>query len=150
MAFSDFQRQFSRLEICNLTPDTLTSNKVNKWDLTLFNGQWRRGSSAGGCQNYQGKDPTKWAFGEIPNKTFKTACELEGKKSLEMQQFLWGLDSKQEPGSLNEDLIHTYFFEGDYQPTKQLIRGYIFFFLYLVFLLTWLLLLAGLILSRAG
>uniref|UniRef100_A0A8C3UA70 Calpain 8 n=1 Tax=Catharus ustulatus TaxID=91951 RepID=A0A8C3UA70_CATUS len=53
MAFSDFQRQFSRLEICNLTPDTLTSNKVNKWDLTLFNGQWRRGSSAGGCQNYQ-------------------------------------------------------------------------------------------------
>ncbi|XP_009993062.1 PREDICTED: calpain-8 [Chaetura pelagica] len=53
MAFSDFQRQFTRLEICNLTPDTLTSNKVNKWDLTLFNGQWRRGSTAGGCQNYQ-------------------------------------------------------------------------------------------------
>ncbi|NWY74274.1 CAN8 protein, partial [Erithacus rubecula] len=53
MAFSDFQRQFSRLEICNLTPDTLASNKVNKWDMTLFNGQWRRGSSAGGCQNYQ-------------------------------------------------------------------------------------------------
>ncbi|NXE84802.1 CAN8 protein, partial [Cochlearius cochlearius] len=53
MAFSDFQRQFTRLEICNLTPDTLTSNEVNKWDLTLFNGQWRRGSTAGGCQNYQ-------------------------------------------------------------------------------------------------
>ncbi|NWW15075.1 CAN8 protein, partial [Falcunculus frontatus] len=53
MAFSDFQRQFSRLEICNLTPDTLSSNEVNKWDLTLFNGQWRRGSTAGGCQNYQ-------------------------------------------------------------------------------------------------
>uniref|UniRef100_A0A8C3KPS0 Calpain 8 n=1 Tax=Calidris pygmaea TaxID=425635 RepID=A0A8C3KPS0_9CHAR len=53
MAFSDFQRQFTRLEICSLTPDTLTSNEVNKWDLTLFNGQWRRGSTAGGCQNYQ-------------------------------------------------------------------------------------------------
>ncbi|XP_064020638.1 calpain-8 [Pogoniulus pusillus] len=53
MAFSDFQRQFTRLEICNLTPDTLTSNEVNKWNLTLFNGQWRRGSTAGGCQNYQ-------------------------------------------------------------------------------------------------
>ncbi|KAM6289262.1 calpain-8-like, partial [Aegotheles albertisi] len=53
MAFSDFQRQFTRLEICNLTPDTLTNSKVNKWDLTLFNGQWRRGSTAGGCQNYQ-------------------------------------------------------------------------------------------------
>ncbi|NXG42120.1 CAN8 protein, partial [Psilopogon haemacephalus] len=53
MAFSDFQRQFTRLEICNLTPDTLTNNEVNKWNLTLFNGQWRRGSTAGGCQNYQ-------------------------------------------------------------------------------------------------
>ncbi|XP_042682006.1 calpain-8-like isoform X3 [Centrocercus urophasianus] len=52
MAFSDFQRQFTRLEICNLTPDTLTSNQVNKWDLTMFNGQWIRGSTAGGCQNY--------------------------------------------------------------------------------------------------
>ncbi|KFV67903.1 Calpain-8 [Dryobates pubescens] len=53
MAFSDFQKQFTRLEICNLTPDTLTNNEVNKWNLTLFNGQWRRGSTAGGCQNYQ-------------------------------------------------------------------------------------------------
>ncbi|NXR10655.1 CAN8 protein, partial [Semnornis frantzii] len=53
MAFSDFQRQFTRLEICNLTPDTLTNNEVNKWNLTLFNGQWKRGSTAGGCQNYQ-------------------------------------------------------------------------------------------------
>ncbi|XP_010215580.1 PREDICTED: calpain-8 [Tinamus guttatus] len=52
MSFSDFQRQFTRLEICNLTPDTLTRNTVHKWDLTLFNGQWRRGSTAGGCQNY--------------------------------------------------------------------------------------------------
>uniref|UniRef100_A0A8C4YAI9 Calpain 8 n=1 Tax=Gopherus evgoodei TaxID=1825980 RepID=A0A8C4YAI9_9SAUR len=52
MAFSDFQRQFTRLEICNLTPDTLTSDKVHKWGLTLFNGLWRRGSTAGGCQNY--------------------------------------------------------------------------------------------------
>uniref|UniRef100_A0A8C5ILU4 Calpain 8 n=1 Tax=Junco hyemalis TaxID=40217 RepID=A0A8C5ILU4_JUNHY len=49
----NFQRQFSHLEICSLTPDILTSHKVNKWDLTLFNGQWRWGSSAGGCQNYQ-------------------------------------------------------------------------------------------------
>lgn len=57
MAFSDFQRQFTRLEICNLTPDTLTSDKIHKWGLTLFDGQWRRGSTAGGCQNYPGKDP---------------------------------------------------------------------------------------------
>uniref|UniRef100_A0A8B9F7N6 Calpain 8 n=1 Tax=Amazona collaria TaxID=241587 RepID=A0A8B9F7N6_9PSIT len=67
MAFSDFQRQFTRLDICNLTPDTLTSNEVNRWDLTLFNGQWRRGSTAGGCQNYQA---TYWT-----NPQFKIRLE---------------------------------------------------------------------------
>lgn len=78
MAFSDFQRQFNCLEICNLTPDILTSHKVKKWDLTLFNGQWRWGSSAGGCQNYQSKDLTKWALSEIPSKTFKNCLWTGG------------------------------------------------------------------------
>ncbi|XP_044304151.1 calpain-8-like [Varanus komodoensis] len=52
MSFSDFQRQFTRLEICNLTPDTLSSDHIHKWDMTLLNGKWQRGSTAGGCQNY--------------------------------------------------------------------------------------------------
>uniref|UniRef100_A0A6J0T4I7 Calpain-8 n=1 Tax=Pogona vitticeps TaxID=103695 RepID=A0A6J0T4I7_9SAUR len=52
MSFSDFQKQFTRLDICNLTPDTLTSDHLHKWSMTLFNGNWRRGSTAGGCQNY--------------------------------------------------------------------------------------------------
>uniref|UniRef100_A0A3B3Z8F1 Calpain-1 catalytic subunit n=1 Tax=Periophthalmus magnuspinnatus TaxID=409849 RepID=A0A3B3Z8F1_9GOBI len=41
MSFSDFLREFSRLEICNLT-----------WSSNLFQGEWRRGSTAGGCRNY--------------------------------------------------------------------------------------------------
>ncbi|XP_039770738.1 calpain-8 isoform X4 [Ornithorhynchus anatinus] len=52
MSFTDFQRQFSRLEICNLSPDSLSCEEVHKWGLTLFNGRWIRGSTAGGCQNY--------------------------------------------------------------------------------------------------
>ncbi|KAM9612976.1 calpain-8 [Trichechus inunguis] len=52
MSFSDFLRQFSRLEICNLFLDSLTSEEVHKWNLALFNGRWVRGSNAGGCQNY--------------------------------------------------------------------------------------------------
>ncbi|XP_053463622.1 calpain-8 isoform X3 [Nycticebus coucang] len=52
MSFSDFLKQFSRLEICNLSPDSLSSEEVHKWNLLLFNGRWTRGSSAGGCQNY--------------------------------------------------------------------------------------------------
>ncbi|XP_077138326.1 calpain-8-like [Ranitomeya variabilis] len=52
MAYTDWVVQYSRLEICNLTPDTLTGNDQQKWNITLFNGSWIRGSTAGGCQNY--------------------------------------------------------------------------------------------------
>ncbi|KAK7827164.1 hypothetical protein U0070_019960, partial [Myodes glareolus] len=52
MSFSDFLRHYSRLEICNLTPDTLTCDSYKKWKLTKMDGNWRRGSTAGGCRNY--------------------------------------------------------------------------------------------------
>lgn len=54
MSFSDFLKQFSRLEICNLSPDSLSSEEIHKWNLVLFNGRWTRGSTAGGCPNYPG------------------------------------------------------------------------------------------------
>ncbi|XP_078392321.1 calpain-2 catalytic subunit-like, partial [Cetorhinus maximus] len=52
MAFPEFLRHYSRLEICNLTPDTLSSDQVLKWNYNLFSESWRRGSTAGGCRNY--------------------------------------------------------------------------------------------------
>ncbi|KAM7060337.1 calpain-2 catalytic subunit [Acridotheres tristis] len=52
MAFHDFLRHYSRLEICNLTPDTLASDKYKKWSLLKLDGNWRRGATAGGCRNY--------------------------------------------------------------------------------------------------
>uniref|UniRef100_A0A672R6I3 Calpain-2 catalytic subunit-like n=1 Tax=Sinocyclocheilus grahami TaxID=75366 RepID=A0A672R6I3_SINGR len=52
MSFSDFVRQYSRIEICTLTPDTLTSDSVNHWSACKFDGTWRRGSTAGGCRNH--------------------------------------------------------------------------------------------------
>ncbi|XP_055465680.1 calpain-2 catalytic subunit [Psammomys obesus] len=52
MSFSDFLRHYSRLEICNLTPDTLTCDSYKKWKLNKMDGNWRRGSTAGGCRNY--------------------------------------------------------------------------------------------------
>ena len=54
MSFSDFMREFSRLEICNLTPDALQAGQLKKWSTALFPGEWRRGSTAGGCRNYPG------------------------------------------------------------------------------------------------
>lgn len=55
MAFHDFLRHYSRLEICNLTPDTLASDRYKKWSLLKLDGNWRRGATAGGCRNYPSK-----------------------------------------------------------------------------------------------
>uniref|UniRef100_A0AAR2LTX7 Calpain catalytic domain-containing protein n=1 Tax=Pygocentrus nattereri TaxID=42514 RepID=A0AAR2LTX7_PYGNA len=52
MSFSDFLRHYSRVEICTLTPDTLTSDSVKHWSVCKFDGSWRRGSTAGGCRNH--------------------------------------------------------------------------------------------------
>ncbi|XP_061084276.1 calpain-2 catalytic subunit-like isoform X1 [Conger conger] len=52
MSFSDFKRHFSKLEICNLTPDTLTSDEVGHWNSYQFDGMWRVGATAGGCRNH--------------------------------------------------------------------------------------------------
>uniref|UniRef100_A0A4W6BV46 Calpain-2 catalytic subunit n=1 Tax=Lates calcarifer TaxID=8187 RepID=A0A4W6BV46_LATCA len=52
MSFSDFLRQYSRLEICNLTPDALTGDEYKKWAESEFEDTWRKGVSAGGCRNY--------------------------------------------------------------------------------------------------
>uniref|UniRef100_A0A3Q2NV12 Calpain-2 catalytic subunit n=1 Tax=Fundulus heteroclitus TaxID=8078 RepID=A0A3Q2NV12_FUNHE len=52
MSFSDFRREYSRLEICNLTPDALTDDEYQKWAEVEFEETWRSGVSAGGCRNF--------------------------------------------------------------------------------------------------
>nr|XP_060610185.1 calpain-8-like [Anolis sagrei ordinatus] len=91
MSFSDFQRQFTRLEICNLTPDTLTSNHLHKWGMRLFNGSWRRGSTAGGCQNYPA---TYWTNPQFKIRLDELDDDHEGSASEPSCTVLLGLMQK--------------------------------------------------------
>ncbi|KAL6461892.1 hypothetical protein MHYP_G00300370 [Metynnis hypsauchen] len=53
MSFLDFLQHFSQLEICNLTPDVLGNISRKKWEVSMFEGSWRRGSTAGGCRDHK-------------------------------------------------------------------------------------------------
>ncbi|XP_029708156.2 calpain-A isoform X4 [Aedes albopictus] len=56
MSYRDFTRYFDRIEICNLSPDSLSDEQVNRgklrWEMSTFEGEWAIGSTAGGCRNY--------------------------------------------------------------------------------------------------
>ncbi|XP_056301497.1 calpain-3b isoform X2 [Danio aesculapii] len=52
MCFEEFQKNFTKLEICNLTPDTLEDDRMFKWNVTVHEGRWVKGCSAGGCRNF--------------------------------------------------------------------------------------------------
>jgi calpain len=52
MSFQDFKINFSKLEICNLSPDSLADNQLRRWEVSYFEGAWINGISAGGCRKF--------------------------------------------------------------------------------------------------
>ncbi|GAB0096124.1 Calpain-B [Sergentomyia squamirostris] len=56
MSFKDFLTHFDRVELCNLSPDSLSDDQVSrgkkKWEMSVFEGEWTPGVTAGGCRNY--------------------------------------------------------------------------------------------------
>jgi hypothetical protein len=52
MSIGDFLRNFSRLEICMLSPDSILDNEKKQWQMKKETGRWQRGVSAGGCRNF--------------------------------------------------------------------------------------------------
>ncbi|XP_075470261.1 calpain-3 isoform X2 [Ascaphus truei] len=52
MSFDDFLKNFTKLEMCNLTADALESDSLHTWTVSVNEGRWVRGCSAGGCRNF--------------------------------------------------------------------------------------------------
>ncbi|KAL2790427.1 calpain-3 isoform c [Daubentonia madagascariensis] len=52
MSYDDFIYHFTKLEICNLTADALESDELQTWTVSVNEGRWVRGCSAGGCRNF--------------------------------------------------------------------------------------------------
>lgn len=56
MSYADFAKEFEKLEICYLGPDSLAERErkagKKKWEGILFEGSWRKRVNAGGCRNY--------------------------------------------------------------------------------------------------
>ncbi|KAF3845431.1 hypothetical protein F7725_008594, partial [Dissostichus mawsoni] len=53
MSFEDFKKNYTKIEICNLTPDALEDDKIHKWTVSVNEGRWTRSgrtpSTACGC-----------------------------------------------------------------------------------------------------
>ena len=49
----DFAKHFDQFELCNLSPDSLTdpSDDDVTWCVNVFNGDWVKDESAGGCRS---------------------------------------------------------------------------------------------------
>ncbi|XP_046628179.1 calpain-A-like [Neodiprion virginianus] len=57
MSLQDVKHHFTHLEICNLNPDSLTDSDLSagkkKWEMSIFEGEWVRGVTAGGCGKFR-------------------------------------------------------------------------------------------------
>uniref|UniRef100_A0A673KDE6 Calpain-3 n=1 Tax=Sinocyclocheilus rhinocerous TaxID=307959 RepID=A0A673KDE6_9TELE len=45
MSFEDFKKNYTKIEICNMTPDALEDDKLHKWTVSVNEGHWVRGCS---------------------------------------------------------------------------------------------------------
>lgn len=59
ISFDDFVNYFTMLVICNLSPNSLTKkqlgeNSKKRWEMSVFEGEWVQGATAGGCYEFLG------------------------------------------------------------------------------------------------
>lgn len=84
MSFHDFKRYLNDVEICNLSPDSFTGHNVDTdkkhWEMSVFEGKWIRGITAGGCNNY---------LGETWNPFLLILIYLDGRKWIFCSETFW-------------------------------------------------------------
>ncbi|XP_067840183.1 calpain-9 [Heptranchias perlo] len=78
MAFDDFKRHYDKVEVCNLTPDSLDEDAIHKWEVINFEGIWTKGCTAGGCRNFQ---DTFWINPQYKVKLLEADEEQEDGKN---------------------------------------------------------------------
>uniref|UniRef100_A0A452GME9 Uncharacterized protein n=1 Tax=Gopherus agassizii TaxID=38772 RepID=A0A452GME9_9SAUR len=132
MNFEDFKAHFDKVEICNLTPDALGDNATKKWEVTVHQGSWVRGSTAGGCRNFL---DTFWTNPQIKlhltekddsqdECTFIAALMQKNRRKLrklgaEMLTIGYAIyESPSKDGHLNKDFFR-------YHPSKARSKTYI-------------------------
>lgn len=87
MSYDDFIYHFTKLEICNLTADALESDKLQTWTVSVNEGRWVRGCSAGGCRNFPGGRRSGWGrvrAEQVPGVSYLTKPSLLHEKERAM------------------------------------------------------------------
>jgi len=51
MSFQDFVGNFSKLDICNLGPDSPAGGSSKRYEMSSHEGSWKKRLNAGGCVN---------------------------------------------------------------------------------------------------
>jgi len=52
MSFEDFMANFTRVEVCMLSPDSAGDTDKKTWAMEVNQGSWQKHVSAGGCRNF--------------------------------------------------------------------------------------------------
>jgi len=52
MTFADFCANFSKVEVCMLSPDSAGDSEKKRWEMQINQGTWQAHVSAGGCRNF--------------------------------------------------------------------------------------------------
>lgn len=52
MSFDDFLANYTKVEVCMLSPDSAGDSDKKRWEMQINQGTWQGHVSAGGCRNF--------------------------------------------------------------------------------------------------